>query len=99
MIFNIEEKKINYIVDNIELAYIDLDFTPDGLVVFEKVFVDPQLRGQGVAGQIMKFAADYFLEKKVTVVPLCSYANTWYLKNKDYLLGAKMPEDGPRCKL
>ena len=44
MDFTIEKNKIYYTKDNQELAYILLDYTPDNLVVFEKVFVDPQLR-------------------------------------------------------
>ncbi len=99
MDFTIEKNKIYYTKDNQELAYILLDYTPDNLVVFEKVFVDPQLRGQGVASKIMQFAADYFKEKNMKVVPMCSYANSWYLKHEEYLIGAKMPEDGPCCKL
>lgn len=99
MNFEINNEKIFYSVDNKELAYILLDYTSDGLVVLEKVFVDPSLRGQGIASKIMEFAAEYFKNKKIITVPMCSYANTWYLKHKDYLEYAKMPEDGPRCKL
>lgn len=99
MKFDINSKKVFYKEDDKELAYIELDYTPDGMVVFEKVFVDPELRGQGVASQIMTFAADHFRKENITVVPMCSYANTWYLRHEDYLEGVFMPENGPRCKL
>ncbi|MGD1822372.1 MAG: GNAT family N-acetyltransferase [Pleomorphochaeta sp.] len=99
MEFIIENDKIFYSENGNELAYILLDYTPDGLVVLDKVFVDPSLRGQGIASKIMTFAADYFKKEKITVVPLCSYAHTWYLRHEDYSDGIKMPEEGPRCKL
>ena len=99
MDFTIDNNKIYYKKEDKELAYIDLDYTPDGLVVLEKVFVDPELRGLGVASKLMAFAANYFSEEKITVVPMCSYANAWYQRHEEYLKGAKMPEDGPRCKL
>lgn len=99
MNFTIEDNKIVYRNEGNTLAYISLDFTPDGLVILEKVFVDPSLRGQGVAGKIMTFAAKHFKDEKIQVVPLCSYANAWYLKHDEYLEYAKMPEDGPICKL
>jgi predicted GNAT family acetyltransferase len=99
MDFKIDTNRIYYKNDEKELAYIELAYTPDGLVVFEKVFVDPLLRGQGIASKIMNFAADYFLKENITVVPMCSYANTWYMRHENYSKGAKMPDDGPRCKL
>jgi len=99
MEFLVEKNKINYKENGKELAYVLLDYTPDELVVLEKVFVDQSLRGQGIASKIMQFTADYFKDEKRVVVPLCSYANTWYLKHEDYMDFVKMPEDGPRCKL
>lgn len=39
-----------------------------------KVFVDPELRGKGLAGDIMKRTIEYFSSLGRKIVPLCQYA-------------------------
>ncbi len=48
----------------------------------ERVYVDPNLRGQGVAGQIMSAVAEYLRENGLKATASCPYAKTWFQKNE-----------------
>ncbi len=52
-------------------------------VDIEHVYVDPNLRGQGMAGQTMEAVASYLRENGLKATASCSYANTWLRKNED----------------
>lgn len=53
-----------------------LEFTrPDaGVMRIEYVEVDPQLRGTGVARQLVEKAVAFAQEANLRVIPICSYA-------------------------
>lgn len=47
-------------------------------------FVDDSLRGQGIAGQLLKACAERLRSEGRRAIPTCSYAKGWFEKNKDY---------------
>ena len=47
-------------------------------VVIDHTWVDPSLRGQGVAGQLVKRAADALRSTGRRARATCSYARTWF---------------------
>lgn len=47
-------------------------------------YVDDSLRGQGVAGKLMKAAADRLRSQNMKAVPTCSYAVKWFEKHPEY---------------
>ena len=47
-------------------------------------FVDPSLRGQGVAGKLMAEAVKDLKERGLNAVPTCSYAQRWFEKHPEY---------------
>ncbi len=47
-------------------------------------FVDDELRGQGIAGQLMQAAADTIRSRGKKALPTCSYAVHWFGKHPEY---------------
>lgn len=52
-------------------------------VDIDHTYVNPVLRGQGVASKMMEVVAEYLREKGLKATASCSYANNWLQKNKD----------------
>jgi predicted GNAT family acetyltransferase len=48
-----------------------------------RTFVDPSLRGQGVANDLLVMAYESIKNQGLKAVPTCSYAVTWFKRNKD----------------
>ncbi len=62
-----------------ELVY---SLEDSGEIVIERTFVNPELRGQGIAVQLMETALVYFREKGFKVTATCSYAHSYLQKNR-----------------
>jgi predicted GNAT family acetyltransferase len=71
-------------------AWIDqklskLDYIQDGKnFVITHVGVDPEQRGQGVAGKIVQMGLEYAQENSLRVIPMCSYAATYIRRHPEY---------------
>jgi len=52
-----------------ELSY----FVDSGLMSITHTYVDPDLRGEGLAKKLVDAASDWALENKYKVRPICSY--------------------------
>ena len=50
----------------------------EGVAEIDHTFVDPSLRGQGVAGQLLQAAAAALRERGLKARPVCSYAVRWF---------------------
>ena len=62
-----------------------LEYTmKDGLHYFDHTEVPPELRGQGVAGQLAKAAFDHAVENGWKVVPACSYIEVYLRRHPEY---------------
>lgn len=46
-------------------------------------YVNPSLRGQGVAGNMLEVVVAYLRKNGLKVTASCSYANSWFRKNKE----------------
>lgn len=53
-------------------------------VNIDHTFVDDCLRGQGMAGQLMKAAAEQLRSQNRKAVLTCSYAVNWFGKHPEY---------------
>ena len=63
-----------------------LDYIQDGKnFVITHVGVDPEHRGQGVAGKIVEAALQYAKENSLRVIPMCSYAAAYIRRNPQYM--------------
>lgn len=63
-----------------EATYVFLD---DRTVDINHTYVDPSLRGQGVAADMMETVAQRLRQDRLKAVASCSYANTWLNKHRD----------------
>ena len=63
-----------------------LDYMQDGdTIVMMHVGVDPEHRGQGVAGKLTKAGLEYAKAKSLRVIPMCSYVGAYIRMNPEYI--------------
>lgn len=77
-------------------------YLENGNVDIDHTYVNPVLRGQGVAGQLMEAVAQYLKEKGVKATATCFYANDWLTKHADQygsLFPEGVSEKAPSCKI
>ncbi|HIV52409.1 MAG TPA: N-acetyltransferase [Candidatus Mediterraneibacter norwichensis] len=53
-------------------------------VEIDHTFVDASLRGQGIAGKLMKEVVNELETRNLKAVPTCSYAAGWFEKHPEY---------------
>lgn len=63
----------------------------DGVSTIDHTFVDSSLRGQGVAGRLVKLAADKILAEGNKIAATCSYAVAWFERHPEYHLVCSGP--------
>jgi len=56
----------------------------DGKLYLLHTEVDDALEGQGVGGALVRAAADHAREKKLGLVPFCSFARHWLERHPEY---------------
>ena len=56
----------------------------DGELNLYHTHTDPELRGQGLAAQVVRAALEYIKENELKVVPTCSYVQSFLKKNEEY---------------
>lgn len=69
----------------------------DGVATIDHTFVDQSLRGQGIAGELVKLAADKILANGHRIAATCPYAVVWFQRHPHYTTVC----DGtpPSCKI
>lgn len=55
----------------------------DGAADIDRTFVDDTLRGQGVAGQLLRAAADQIRAEGKRARATCSYAEIWFERHPE----------------
>ena len=60
------------------LAEITFPTGEDGVADIDHTFVDESLRGQGVAGQLVRAAADQIRDQGKKARAVCTYARAWF---------------------
>ncbi|MDF2906529.1 MAG: N-acetyltransferase [Herbinix sp.] len=82
----IQEANKIYLNDdnNHMIAVVTFPKVSEGVVNIDHTFVDPSLRGQGVASKLMEAAVAYFRSNNLKVKPTCSYAVKWFSENPEY---------------
>ena len=61
-----------------EATYIVM---PNGEIDIDHTYVNPSLRGQGVADKMMVVVTEYLRECDIKASASCSYAVSWFKKN------------------
>ncbi len=63
----------------------------DGVSFIDHTFVDESLRGQGIAGKLVKLAADRILEEGHKIAAICPYAVVWFQRHPEYSVDCSGP--------
>ena len=82
-----------------EATYVSVD---ECIVNVDHTYVNPSLRGQGVAGKMMVVVSEFLRENKLKAVASCSYANVWFQKNAENysdVISSELDNDTLACKL
>jgi predicted GNAT family acetyltransferase len=84
---------MNYIYENHEIyvkneegkmiVHATFPWIKEGVVVVDHTFVDPSLRGQGIASQLMHEVYKHAKNKGYKVVATCPYAVVWFKKHPE----------------
>ncbi|NCC69744.1 MAG: N-acetyltransferase [Clostridia bacterium] len=84
MNWNYENGRI-YSIDEKNELMAEATYVPVGnaTVDINYTYVNPILRGQGVAGQMMEAVAQRLRKDGLRAVASCSYANAWLQKHRD----------------
>ena len=85
MNFNYDKNRI-YLPDDRDntLAEVTFPSISDDTVNINHTFVDHSLRGQGVAGKLMKETAKFLQDQNKKEVLTCSYAVKWFGEHPEY---------------
>lgn len=71
--------------------------TCEGISTIDHTFVDDSLRGQGIAGELVRLAADRIMAAGNKIAATCPYAVVWFRRHPEYpLVGNEAP---PVCKI
>ncbi len=65
-------------------AYAEYDLEEPQRIVFTHTIVPDELSGRGIANQLVKTGLDHAREKKLTVVPQCSFVQAFLKKHPEY---------------
>ena len=65
------------------LAEITFPVGADGLPVIDHTFVDPSLRGQGMADKLVRAALEQIRKNGGTPAATCTYAVSWLEKHPE----------------
>ena len=70
--------------DHNYLLHVTFPLYEIGVVNINHTFVDPSLRGQGVASKMMHETMKFLQSTDLKVVATCPYAVVWLKKHKEY---------------
>lgn len=66
------------------IAQITFKDGGNNVIVIDHTFVDPSLRGQGVAGKLMEKVVEMARKEDLKCVPVCSYAVVAFKRHQEY---------------
>lgn len=81
-----EENRIYLMDEDSKIVIADITFPNlrEGIVDINHTFVDPSLRGQGVAGQLARAAAEAIRARNLKATASCEYVQNWFGKHPEY---------------
>lgn len=78
-----KENEISLMQDNKIVGKVIFILDKDELRLTQTI-VNPEFRGQGIAGELMKLVVKEAKEKGLKIIPICSYAVSYFKKNNEY---------------
>lgn len=83
MTFTKESNRIFCTQDGRTLAEVTFPEVGPGVVVIDHTWVDPSLRGQGTAGQLMQAVVELLRADGRKAQATCSYARAWLARHPE----------------
>ena len=83
MTFTKESNRIYCAQGGKTLAEVTFPQAEPGVVVIDHTWVDPSLRGQGAAGQLMQAVVDALRADGRKARASCSYARAWFARHPE----------------
>lgn len=80
---NEEESRFETTVDG-QVAFAAYDLEDPDRIVFTHTIVPEALSGRGIANQLVKHGLEHAREKKLTVVPQCSFVAAYVQRHPEY---------------
>ena len=74
----------------------------NGETDIDHTYVNPILRGQGIADKMMVVVAEYFRKQGLKVTASCSYAHIWLDRNQEKyasILSKELVDQALACKI
>jgi len=71
-------------------------------ISIESTYVAAELRGQGIAGEMMAALMEHLKEKGLKATATCSYANSWLEQNKGLypdIISDDLKSENVACKI
>lgn len=79
--YKVNYNSVIYEVDGRKVAFIEYPEYKNGVVNITHTYVTDSLRGNGVAGLMMKLVVDHLDRTNRKAKVTCSYAIEWFKKN------------------
>lgn len=84
MDYRVMSNAVEYVSDDgTVLAEVTFPEVEPGIVEVDHTFVDPSLRGQGIAGELLERATEAIGAQGLRARPTCSYAVRWFEKHHE----------------
>jgi len=77
-----ENERFVIFIDDKE-AFVEYNIGKGELNLYH-THTDPELRGKGLAAQVVRAALEYIKENNLKVIPTCSYVRAFIKKNDEY---------------
>lgn|SRR5690554_4857800 len=84
---------------DVKVGYALIPFEDEKTINVRKVFVDPSMRGGGVASQVMDEVYAFAKKEGLKVTPTCPYAVAWFKRKKDKQDILSDTEASPACPI
>lgn len=98
-----ENGRIYSLNENNELmAETTFVFKANGEVDIDHTYVNPLLRGKGIAGKMMAVVAEYLRKESLKATATCSYANAWLKKHRELysdIISEDIEDEDVACKI
>jgi hypothetical protein len=72
-------------------AVVDYEVLDDGTLDLRRTFVSEELRGEGLAAQVVRFALDWARDHDKKIVATCPYVAKFIERNPEYAALAVRP--------
>ncbi|HHY81853.1 MAG TPA: N-acetyltransferase [Clostridiales bacterium] len=98
-----EDGRIYSVDENNELlAETTFVYKENSEVNIDYTYVNPALRGKGIAGKMMEVVADYLRKNSLKATATCSYANAWLKKHREAysdIISKDIDDEAVSCKI